>query len=302
MLESGQLFVPCVYDCMSAKAAERSGYKAVFLSGGAIAYSQNGLPDMGFSTADEMIAVSDRIVDCIDIPLIVDADDGYGESPIVVYHTVKRLLKAGVQGFCLDDASGCRGFERKIAAVENGTGYSQKCISREAWLAKIKACVEACKGTGCIVIARTEVSDLNEAIERCLRARMLGADMTLVCRAMRTLEDGKKVAEYDKGWKMWPDVYSVNGVPNVELEDVKELGFNLVTFHVFEKAALYGMLHCGMEIRKRLDQEKTGPFILDDVAVKTEVREALSFSRDKWLSTESVTDTQKKMEMLKSIP
>lgn len=288
MLESSQLFVPCVYDCMSAKAAEKAGYRAVFLSGGAIAYSQNGLPDMGFSTADEMIAISDRIVNCTDLPLIVDADDGYGESPIVVYHTVRRLLKAGVQGFCLDDAGAYRGFERKIGAVENGTAYVQECISREAWLAKIKACVEACKGTDCVVIARTEVPDLHEAIERCLRARMLGADMTLVCRAMRTLEDGKKVAEYDKGWKMWPDVYSVNGVPNVELEDIRELGFNLVTFHMFEKAALYGMLHYGMKIREKLSGKKVETFLPDDPEVKAEIREALDFAREKWLSMESV--------------
>lgn len=288
MLESGQLFVPCVYDCMSAKAAEQAGYRAIFLSGGAIAYSQNGLPDMGFSTADEMIAISDRIVNCTHLPLIVDADDGYGESPIVVYHTVRRLLKAGVQGFCLDDAGAYRGFERKIGAVENGTAYVQECIPREAWLAKIKACVEACKGTDCVVIARTEVPELHEAIERCLRARMLGADMTLVCRAMRTLEDGKKVAEYDKGWKMWPDVYSVNGVPNVELEEIRKLGFNLVTFHVFEKAALYGMLHYGIKIRERISGKKVETSLSDDPTVKAEIREALDFAREKWLSMESV--------------
>lgn len=286
MLASEQLFVPCVYDCMSARAAELSGYKAIFLSGGAIAYSQNGLPDMGFSTADEMIAVSDRITSCVSIPLIVDADDGYGESPIVVYHTIKRLLKAGVQGFCLDDAGGYRGFERKVAAKENNTPYSQACISREAWLSKIKACVEACAGTDCIVIARTEVPDLNEAIERCIRARMLGADMTLICRAMRTLEDGKKVAEYDKGWKMWPDVYSVNGVPNVELEDVKKLGFNLVTFHVFEKAALYGMLRYGMEMKEKEKGNASDSFISDDPKIKEEVKQALDFGRAMWLSKE----------------
>ncbi|MCI8743555.1 MAG: isocitrate lyase/phosphoenolpyruvate mutase family protein [Lachnospiraceae bacterium] len=287
MLEAGQLFVPCVYDCMSAMAAERSGYKAVFLSGGAISYSQNGLPDMGFSTADEMIAISDRITDCTDLPLIVDADDGYGESPIVVYHTIRRLLKAGVQGFCLDDAGGYRGFERKIAAAEAGTSYTQHCISREAWLAKIKACVEACKGTDCVVIARTEVPDLHEAIERCIRARMLGAHMTLVCRAMRTLEDGRMVAKYDQGWKMWPDVYSVNGVPCVELEAVKELGFNLVTFHVFEKAALYGMLRYGMEMKEKLAGKKEGRYISDDPEIHAEVKAALDFHRNQWMDRES---------------
>lgn len=286
MLEREQLFVPCVYDCISARVAEKCGYKAVFLSGGAISYSQNGLPDMGFSTADEMIEISNRITSCTNIPLIVDADDGYGESPIVVYHTILRLLKAGAQGFCIDDAGGYRGFERKVAARENGAQYTQMCVPREAWLAKVAACVEACKDTDCVVIARTEVPDLNEAIERCLRARMLGADMTLIVRAMHTLEDGKKVAEYDPGWKMWPDVYSVNGVPNVELDDVKPLGFNLVTFHVFEKAALYGMLRYGMGNMKAGNNLYSELQVSDDPQLKADIEQILDFDCAEWLERE----------------
>lgn len=172
--------------------------------------------------------------------------------------------------------------------MEQGIPYSQVCISREAWLAKIKACVEACRGTDCIVIARTEVPDLNEAIERCIRARMLGADMTLICRSMKTLEDGEKVAEYDKGWKMWPDVFSVNGVPNVELEDVQKLGFNLVTFHVFEKAALYGMLRFGEENRKAGNNLYSELHPDGDSQLAEELERALNFNRDSWLEQESL--------------
>lgn len=79
--------------------------------------------------------------------------------------------------------------------------------------------------------------------------------MTTVCGGMNDLAMGKRVAEKDLGWKMWPDVIVVNGKPTVELEDVKKLDFNLVTMHVFEKAALYGMIKYGLEDLKNKNIE-----------------------------------------------
>lgn len=247
MLAAEQLFVPCVYDCMSAKAAEAAGFKAIFLSGGAIAYSQCGLPDMAFSTADEMIAVVERITNCTDLPFLIDADDGYGESPVVVYHTVKRLIKAGAAAFTIDDSTGIRGFERMEAAKANpGRKMEQSAVSRKVWLSKIKAAVAACEGSDAFVIARVGVGpyDMDEAVERTVRGRKLGAKMTMI-GGVRTLEDAQYINRYDKGWKMFPDVYSVDGKPNAELADVEKEGFNLVSFHIFEKAAMYGMMLYG---------------------------------------------------------
>ena len=101
-----------------------------------------------------------------------------------------------------------------------------------------------------MTIARTGVP-LNtkegfiEAMERALRAKDLGAEMIMV--GARDLGDAKRVAKYIEGWKMWPDVMSKDGIPNVKLSDVYELGFNFVTMHIFEKAAMYGMMKYGLE-------------------------------------------------------
>lgn len=289
MLAKEQLFVPCVYDCLSAKAAEKAGFKALMLSGGALAYSVNGLPDMAFSTPDELIWTVERITNCTDLPVLVDADDGYGESPIVVYNTVKRLIKAGASGMTIDDSTGIRGFERKIAAASSPDAkpYYHKVVSRKVWLSKIKATVEACKGTGALVIARTECAEehgFNEAIERCVRARELGADMTLIVGGLKGIEEAKKVAEYDSGWKMWPDVFSVNGVPNVELKDVEKLGFNLVTFHIFEKAALYGMMLYGSKNIENGNTVFSETFDMNGLITQEELYEAISMDRKKWLT------------------
>ena len=149
LFEKGeQIFAPCVYDCMTAVAAEKSGFPCMMLSGGAIAYSMNGQPDMAFGTLDEVITIVEAITNCTDIPLLVDFDDGYGESPSVIYRNVKRLIRAGAAGFTLDDSTGHRGFERNEYYIANpdevNPAYldpAYKTINRENWLSKIKAAV-----------------------------------------------------------------------------------------------------------------------------------------------------------------
>lgn len=250
LLNENQLFAPCVYDCMTARAAELCGYKALMLSGGAIAYSQDGLPDMAFATIDEVIWATERIVNINPWPLIVDADDGYGESPVVVYRNMYRIAKTGAMGFTLDDSTGIRGFER----VHSSKKQKEKVVSKELWLSKIKAALAATEGTDCVVIARIHVpmdtpEGFREAMDRALRAQDLGAEMVMI-GGTRDMEIGRRIAKNVKGWKMWPDIFSVNGVPNCDLKEIDSLGYRFVTTHLFEKAIMYGMMKYGTENRK----------------------------------------------------
>jgi len=123
-------------------------------------------------------------------------------------------------------------------------------VSQELWLAKIKAALDACADTDCVVIARTESKlekGLDDAIERCLKAEELGAEMTYV-HGLRTLEECQKVNAALPGWKMFGDVAVVNGKPFVELDDIAKLGFNLVTMHYLEKGSMYGMMDFGKRV------------------------------------------------------
>lgn len=251
LLKKEQVFAPCVYDCLTARAAELCGYKALMLSGGAIAYSQDGLPDMAFATIDEVLWATERIVNNCPCPLIVDADDGYGESPVVVYRNMYRVAKTGAMGFTLDDSTGIRGFER---------GHAKKVSSKESvvpkkiWLAKIKAALAATEGSDCVCIARIHVplntpEGFKEAMDRALRAKDLGAEMVMI-GGTNNMTIGRKVAENISGWKMWPDIFSVNGIPNCDLREIDKLGYRFVTMHLFEKAIMYGMMKYGMENRK----------------------------------------------------
>lgn len=246
MLQEKQLLVPCIYDCLSAQMAEKLGFAAALLSGGGLSYSLLGMPDLAMLTIDDLVEATERITAATHIPLIIDADDGYGESPAVVYRAVRRLVRAGAQAVTIDDSTGIRGFERCIygdAHPEKGP-YCHKVVEQKVWLAKIAAAAEACRGSDCFVIARTEAFSqygFAEMIERCQKARACGAQMTLICDGMNNEDDAEVVAKLDPGLKMWPDYYSINGKPNAAMDSLHEKDFNLVTCHIFEKAALYGM-------------------------------------------------------------
>jgi methylisocitrate lyase len=247
LLAAHQLLVPCVYDCMSARAAKEAGFASVLLSGGGLSYSLLGLPDLAMLTLDDLVQATERISACVDLPLVVDADDGYGESPAVVYHAVKRLVRAGAQAITIDDSTGIRGYERYIYSAQHpgSEKYYQHVVARSLWLAKIAAAVAACQGSDCFIVARTEAYTqygFDEMIARCRSARALGAEMTLICDGMENTADAEIVSKRIPGWKMWPDYYSVSGQPNASMDNLCRMGFNMVTCHIFEKAALYGML------------------------------------------------------------
>ena len=256
-----QVFAPCVWDLMSARAAEQAGFEATLLSGGALAEWVCGLPDIGLITADDLVRATQYITAESPRPCCVDADDGYGETPLHAYRLTQRLVEAGAMSLTLDDTTGYRGYNRWGMQLRGGApdgAMTHPAVSRKVWLAKLKACLEACSGTDCMPIARTESKlqyGLDEAIERCLLAQELGAEMTLVI-GLRTLEEGTEVAKYVKGWKMWPDVMAPGGVPDVNFEDIEKLGFNYVTAHCITKGASYGMTSWG----KRVLEDKSTVF------------------------------------------
>lgn len=251
-----QVFTPCVWDCYSAKAAEMAGFEAILLSGASLGFSMSGVPDMGLHNQEELVWATDRISDYSPLPLIIDADDCFGDVA-QAYRTCRRLAKAGAAAILLEDTPNERGYARFGRAMEKATlegkldgNIEHPVISQELWLAKIKAALDACADTDCVVIARTESKlekGLDDAIERCVKAEELGAEMTYV-HGLRTLEECKKVNAALPGWKMFGDIAWVNGKPFVELDDIGALGFNLVTMHYLEKGSMYGMMDFGKRV------------------------------------------------------
>ena len=252
MLERGEMvFAPCVWDCYSAKAAEVVGFPAMLLSGASASRSVCGIPDLGIMNVEEIIGVVERISSFSPIPLVVDFDEGYGDSPLNVYHNIERLVRAGAQGFTLDDGQGLRGAARMPRSRATGK-RPYELFPTEKYLAKIKAALAAVEGTDCVLIARTEVrinDGFDEAIDRCKRAEDVGAHMTMI-NNVRGIEEARYLHERVKGWKMYPDIVSHEGETDADLEELLEMNYNFVTMHYLENAAWYGMIDFGRHIFK----------------------------------------------------
>jgi H+/gluconate symporter-like permease/2-methylisocitrate lyase-like PEP mutase family enzyme len=208
ILSSGkQMFVPCVYDCLSAKAMELCGFDGLLLSGGAMSYVFGVKREEDFS-ADEMIRLTEGIAGSVSVPLVIDAADGHAVTATGVYRNVRRLARAGAAGLTIDDGDGdfqitnlipfqgkggVRGpkdlneIMTPFAQAESlskmwGRGF-RRVIEKNEYLEKIHAAVEACRGTDCMVIARTECYDtygFDEVVDRINAARKLGAGMWIM--------------------------------------------------------------------------------------------------------------------------
>ena len=234
--ESDKCFlVPCVYDCASARAVEMCGFPVMLLSGGEVSIGMNGVIDYGFTGLTDLEWVVSRVSQTSSIPLIADIEDGFG-GPLAVYRSARRLSAAGAAAIQLEDAGD----------MENTTSL----LPREQYYSKIRAAVEALKGTNCLLIARTNADpdDPVEFEEGCIRMResmQMGADMAMIVK-VGTYQQAGFMAERVPGWKIFADVRADNGIPSVTMEQLTPLGFKCASTHYTMKAAIEGMLEHGL--------------------------------------------------------
>lgn len=219
--EVGALAFPGIYDTLSAKIAEKTGFPMAFVSGYSLAASTIGEPDFGLLTQTEVVERARHICNSVSIPVIVDADTGYG-NPLNVYRTVKDLIAAGAAGCFLEDQV----WPKKCGHMRN-----KKVIEREQYLHKIRAAVEARGDHDFFIVARTDaeaVLGLEEAIARVEAARELGADASFV-EAPGSLDQLKEIG------KRAPKPIVANMIeggltPVLPKEELAEIGFQLILY------------------------------------------------------------------------
>ncbi len=153
-----------------ALLAKRAGYKAIYLSGGGVAAGSLGLPDLGISTLEDVLIDVRRITDVCDIPLLVDADTGFGASAFNIARTTKSLIKAGAAGMHIEDQAG---------AKRCGHRPNKELVSKAEMVDRIKAAVDARYDGGFFIMARTDSlagEGLDQALERAHAYVDAGAD------------------------------------------------------------------------------------------------------------------------------
>ena len=181
------LIFPGVYDALSAKLVERAGFPLTFVSGYSVAATQLGLPDFGYLTQTEMVATAKRVCAAVTIPVIIDADTGYGNA-LNVIRTVNELIDAGAAGMFLED---------QVWPKRCGHMKGKRVIPVEEHVQKIRAAVDARQGRDFFIVARTDarqVNGLEDAIARCKKYKDAGADALFV-EAPRDVEELKALAK-----------------------------------------------------------------------------------------------------------
>jgi 2-methylisocitrate lyase-like PEP mutase family enzyme len=219
--EVGSLAFPGIYDTLSAKIAEKVGFPMAFVSGYSLAATTIGEPDFGLLTQTEVVDRARQICGSVDIPIIVDADTGYG-NPLNVYRTVKDLIAAGAAGCFLED---------QVWPKKCGHMCNKKVIEREQYLQKIAAAVEARGDADFFIVARTDaeaVLGLDEAIARVEGARALGADASFV-EAPGSLEQLKEIGRRVPK-PMVANMIEGGKTPVLPKQELADMGFQLILY------------------------------------------------------------------------
>src|SRR5437016_6975088 len=213
----GMVVAPGAYDCITAKLIEQAGFAAVYMTGAGTAASL-GYPDFGLVTMSEMVANARRIAGAVEVPVVADADTGYGNE-LNVFRTVREFERSGVSGIHIEDQE----FPKKCGHLEG-----KEIVSREDYLAKIRAAVAARSDPDFTIIARTDaraVAGFDEAVARANAALAAGADMAFV-EAPQTQEEVAAVPRLVNGPCLL-NVVRGGKTPETDLRQAEAMGYKL---------------------------------------------------------------------------
>jgi methylisocitrate lyase len=229
--DKGALLFPGVHDALSAKIAEQAGFEMAFVTGYGASASQLGKPDMGFLNQSDLCDIVSRLSQATPMPLIADADTGYGNA-LNVEHTIRRLIHAGAKGCFLEDQQ----WPKRCGHMSG-----KQIINRDEYIDKIRAAVAARDGKDFFIVARTDalaVVGMEEAQARMAEARTAGADGFFIeapadeaqLRHIAATAPKPLVANMIQGGK----------TPLLPLTDLRDIGYALVLYPL---AGLYAAAH-----------------------------------------------------------
>lgn len=221
------LIFPGVYDALGAKLVEQTGFPLTFISGYSVAASQLGLPDFGYLTQTEMVAVAKRVCGSVSIPVIIDADTGYGNA-LNVIRTVNELIDVGAAGVFLED---------QVWPKRCGHMKGKRVIPVDEHVQKLRAAADAARGHDFFIVARTDarqVCGLADAIERCRRYKEAGADALFV-EAPNSREELSQISR-ELPPPLVANMLEGGVTPLLTKDELHELGFQLI---VSPLSALY---------------------------------------------------------------
>ena len=217
LMGDGMVVAPGAYDGLTARLISQADFAAVYMTGGGTS-SGFGYPDYGLLTMSEMVENAGRIVDAVDLPVISDADNGYGNE-LNTYRTIRAFEKAGVAGVHIEDQA----FPKKCGHLDD-----KELIPLEDYVAKIRAAADARRSDDFVIIARTDARaslGFEEGVRRCNAALEAGADVAFL-EAMQTVDELKAAPKEIYGLCLL-NVVRGGKTPDVSFAEAEEMGYKI---------------------------------------------------------------------------
>ena len=222
MMTGKQIVVaPGAHDALTAKIIEQVGFSAVYMTGYGQAASHLGKPDVGLLTLTEMVARASNIVEAVNVPVIADADTGFGNA-VNVMRTLREYEKAGVAAIQLED---------QVAPKKCGHMTGRQVVSKEEMVGKIKAAADVRTDPDLMIIARTDartVHGIGEALERAKAYEEAGADILFI-ESPESVEEMKQITTSFKV-PVLANMVEGGRTPFLPVQDLQGLGYDLVIF------------------------------------------------------------------------
>ncbi|MEP6879787.1 MAG: methylisocitrate lyase [Nitrosospira sp.] len=249
----------------AARMADRTGFRAIYLSGAGVAAGSLGLPDLAISTLDDVLTDVRRITDITDVPLLVDADTGFGNALNIV-RTVKSLIKSGAAAMHIED---------QVQAKRCGHRPGKAIVSHEEMVDRIKAAVDARTDADFVVMARTDalaVEGLQAAIDRAGLYVEAGADM-IFPEAVTALDMYRQFAAAVHV----PILANITEFGVTTLFTVEELAEVNVSLVLYPLSAFRAMNAAALKVYRAIRNEGSQRNVIDTMQTRAELYEFLDY-------------------------
>ena len=264
--EESPLQVVGTINANHALLAKRAGFKAIYLSGGGVAAGSLGVPDLGITSLEDVLIEVRRITDVCDLPLLVDADTGFGALAFNIGRTVKSLIKAGAAAMHIED---------QVGAKRCGHRPNKELVSTAEMVDRIKAAVDARTDTSFTIMARTDAlagEGLGAALDRAVSYVEAGAEM-IFPEAVTDLDVYRKFAETTR----MPILANITEFGLTPLFTVEELRSADVSLALYPLSAFRAMNKAAERVFETIRRDGTQKTVVADMQTREELYERINY-------------------------
>ena len=264
--EPGIILAPGAYDCLTARIIEQAGFPAVYMTGAGTSVARLGYPDLALATMTEMVANAADIAAAVEVPVIADADTGYG-GILNIQRTIRQYERSGVAAVHIEDQE----FPKRCGHLDN-----KRVISPEDMVGKIQAAVDARTDDDFVIIVRTDalaVTDWDDTMRRCEAYTKAGADVLFV-EALRSPEEAERAAR-SLELPLLYNFVETGKSPLIPAQELERLGFKLV---IYPASALLTVSKVVSDLMRELMTRGTTAHLVDNMVSLQDCFESVGLS------------------------